>query len=199
MNKSNKLLKVLVLSLACLGLTSCEVYNCRPTTMDKLKGTYQLKKYLIVPANEEGKKTGRNVDAIKDYQVVAYIIIDGSNKAKYYYEDKLNTFGLEEVDIEYTYDEENTDKVRYVEVTNTTVDNSKVNVNIPHGKLEKFGVSFTIFSKNLNRSYTLSQPLTVLDINLNKKSTVSVKYKKVSKDTSTDYVLNKTNKSTRKY
>jgi len=167
---------IAMVALSLFGLTAC--YTSKPDTMGNLTGTYQLTYFTSKP-----KDAGQDVeptDMIKEKGVVAYLVIKDDGTGYYTYKDNDTEAWVRSVRINYSYDEEDSSKVKEIRYTDGM--GAKDTERYPGTGKEVLGLTFNKKEKKLH----YNQPA-VLSV---KQSTV-VTYEKVSDSFDLSYIAGK--------
>lgn len=172
---------ILVAALCATMLSSC--YVSRPAAMKKVVGTYELTSFTRTYSAAEGETESNTVDMIKDKEIKAYLVVNADGKGYYVYSDKDTEVTTHQVNITFTYDEDDSSKVKeiyYTDGADASGDGS------PLKGHEHLGVYFKWTTKKL----TYSMPAV-----LGRKYSQSVRYDRVDKATDLSYVSKKFGKT----
>ena len=167
---------IAMVALSLFGLTAC--YTSKPDTMGNLTGTYQLTYFTSKP-----KDAGQDVeptDMIKEKGVTAYLVIKDDGTGYYTYKDNDTEAWVRSVRIYYSYDEDDSSKVKEIRYTDGM--GAKDTERYPGTGKEVLGLTFNKKEKKLH--YNQPAMLSV------KQSTV-VTYEKVSDSADLSYIAGK--------
>ena len=168
---------ILVAALMASMLSAC--YVSRPAALKKVVGTYELTSFTQTYPAENEESEAKTVDMIKEKEIKAYLVLASDGTGYYVYKDKDTELTTHKLNITYSYDEDDTSKVKeiyYTDGSDTSGDGA------PNKGHERLGVYFKWTTKKL--TYTMPAVL-------GRKYSQSVRYDKVDKATDLSYASKK--------
>ena len=124
MRKIKAFCLALIVALSIGLMSGCMMINAQK--MSVVKGTYRLTSYLYTPEYERKEGyTPTTIDYIADKGYEEYLVITGNGIGYLAHKDNESTAYITEVQLSYTYDEEETSKVRSVHYKKSTDSDSQ--------------------------------------------------------------------------
>ena len=174
------LLLTAIIAAMCFSLSGC--YVSKPGKMSELVGTYELTSYTYRPKDLPDEEESEN--RISTRGITAYLVIKSDGTGYYAYRDNDTELWLKQVKIDYTYDDEEPDRIDRIRYNTGDAINSS---DLPGTGAETLGLTFHRAKKSLNYS---------MPAILGRDYSTSVSYTKVSKSIDLSYVRNKMGMST---
>lgn len=121
------LLLIITIIITVVAATGCEA-----ASMDKITGTYEL---TVKTRQHVDESTA--TDLMEKYEIKCYLVIDGSQKGYYIYQDKDSALTCTEMKVEYTYDSDDTSKVSSVRIYTDPLSSSSDSYYVNYNKSDK--------------------------------------------------------------